>query len=208
MYILESTDIVMAGYSNAKKLSKYISSTACIPWLAKECYNVVNVPYLVRRTKKQWVCIDLTRCAYRRKNDADLGEVRFKNDFTTVNIVFNYRTFERFINRFKRMFPNVKLCILPVNLRYWAKTRFTYVNYHKCKVVSDMQEIHLVEKKIKAILDNNENMFQISNEDIIGTTEPEFGVEFYKKVGQPDTIHFKEVYYKKLAKILYERFNI
>ena len=160
MYILESTDIVIAGYSNAKTLSKYISSTACIPWI-KECYNVVNVPNLVRKAKKQWVCIDLTRCAYRRKNDADLGQVRFKNDFTTVNIVFNYRTFEKFINRFKRMFPNVKLCILPVNLRYWEKAQFTYVNYHKSKVISDMHELHLVEKKLRAILSKNENMYQI-----------------------------------------------
>ena len=207
MYILECTDIVIAGYSNAKTLSKFITATACIPW-TKESYNVVNIPNLVRKARKKFVCIDITRCAYRRKNDADLGPVKFKNDFTTVNIVFNYRTFEKFIKRFKRMFPEVKLCILPVNLRYWEKAQFTYVNYHRSKVVSDMHELHLVEKKIRAILSKNDNMYQVSNEDIIGTSDPEFGVEFYKKVGKPDTIHFKEIYYRRIAKILNKRFHI
>ena len=66
----------------------------------------------------------------------------------------------------------------------------------------------LWKRKSEQFLSKNDNMYQVSNEDIIGTSDPEFGVEFYKKVGKPDTIHFKEIYYRRIAKILNKRFQI
>ena len=205
---LEPKDIVLAGFSNTKRLSMHLSASTVIPKLRKEAYQITKLPGLVKSTTKKAVFVDITRAAWRRRNDNDIGSVKFKNDFTFCNVVFNYRIFSKFLARFRKIFPGIKLVILPVNLRYWAKSKYTYSNYHPCKVVNDMLEIILIERKLKIMLNKYPDTGQISNIDVIGTDNPEDMVEFYKAVGLADTVHFRNSYYKKVAKIMKLKFNV
>lgn len=205
---LEATDIVLAGFSNVRRLSRFLSSTPAIPVLKKECYQVLAAPSVVRKCSKKIVLMDITRCVYRRRNDADIAPPKFKNDFTLSHIVYNFRILEKFLIRFRKMFPNTTLVFLPVMLRYFWKYKYTYANYHPAKVIADMTEICLIEKKILAMISKFENMAQVNNIDLIGTDDPEIMVEYYKAVGFSDTIHYKTPFYMNLAKILKNRFNV